>query len=259
MVFVFGLITWALFGAVFGSFMTVVAYRVPRGESIVKPRSRCPGCGTEILSRDNIPVVSWAMRRGQCRSCGEKISARYPIQELACAGLFALAGGVFRDNLAIAVVMAAFFWVLLCVSVVDIELMIIPNKIIVPALGVAAALIVAGWAAGVPVSPIEGLIGMVAWGGFLFAIFWFFPQGMGAGDFKLSAFIGLVLGSLGLPYVAVAAAAGIFLGGFVAVGVLLVNGGKGKVLPFGPALAGGAVLAAAFAPQVWDWYRAGLG
>lgn len=244
-----------LFGLVVGSFLTVVVARLPEGESIVKPRSRCPGCGESIKAHDNIPVLSWVLLTGKCRRCGERISARYPLTELANAALWVAASLKFQDDLYLALVVACFFSVLLVVSLIDLERKIIPNKIIYPAVPVFAVALVAGDLLGYDVDLLRAAIGFATYGGSLLLINLVYPRGMGMGDVKLAALIGLVLGSFGLDLVAVAAALGVLLGGLGGI-LAMALGGKGRksAIPFGPFLAAGAVLSVFFGAQIADWY-----
>jgi leader peptidase (prepilin peptidase)/N-methyltransferase len=248
-----------IFGAAFGSFLTVVVHRVPRGESVAAPRSRCPSCGTQLRAVDNVPVLSWVLLRGKCRACGAPISVRYPLLELATAGLFVGAAWRFGPGFT-AIMIAAFFLVLLAVSAIDLERKIIPNRIIYPSLIVFAVLVAAGWAAGAHLHPVGSIVGMLAFGGAMFVVAFISPGGMGVGDAKLAALIGLVLGSLGLSYVTVAAALAILVGGLVAIAaVLFLRANRKTAVPFGPSLAAGAVLAAFVAPRVASWYGGLLG
>ena len=138
------------FGAIFGSFVSVVAHRVPRGESFVAGRSRCPACGAQIAACDNVPVVSWLALRGRCRDCGERISARYPLAELALGGLWAVTYLVLGDDdlaeLALGLIFCA---VLVAITLTDLELRLIPNAIVLAG-AVAAVAIVAATDAGEP-------------------------------------------------------------------------------------------------------------
>ena len=243
-------------GLVFGSFLTVVVHRVPRHESVVAPRSRCPVCGTEIRASDNIPVIGWLLLRGRCRACGEPISPRYPLMELLTGALFAGAAWHFGPRFAAGLV-AALFAVLVAVSAIDLERKVIPNRIVYPSLVAFAVIVVLGWLAGVDIDPIRGLIGLVAFGLPIALVVLISPRGMGMGDAKLAALIGLVLGSLGLSYVAVAAGAAILAGGLGAiVAVVFFGAGRKTAIPFGPYLAAGAVVAAFVAPRVAAWYTA---
>src|SRR4051812_49974778 len=121
----------APFGLLIGSFLNVVAYRLPRGESLVKPRSRCTSCGEEVRSYDNVPVFSWLALRGRCRHCGTRISARYPLVEVATGALFVAIGARFHDSWALPayLVLGA---ALVAISAIDLEHYIIPNRIVYP-------------------------------------------------------------------------------------------------------------------------------
>ncbi|HET7488237.1 MAG TPA: prepilin peptidase [Acidimicrobiales bacterium] len=237
----------AVLGLAVGSFLNVVIYRVPRKESVVKPRSRCPGCGTTLAARDNIPVVSWVLLRGKCRTCGEPISPRYPLVELGTAAVFAIVAARIGPHAvlpAFLVVMAG----LVAISAVDLELFIVPNRILYPTLFVAAPLLVIAAAVDgdwhrLLTAAIGGAIG---WG-LLFAIHMVSPAGMGFGDVRLAGLIGMLLGWLSLGHVLVA----LFLGFATAalVGVVLIAVGvksRKDKLPFGPFLALGALLAVLF-------------
>jgi leader peptidase (prepilin peptidase)/N-methyltransferase len=232
-----------LFGLVFGSFLTVVVHRVPAGESIVRPRSRCPSCGTQIRSSDNIPVLSWILLRGRCRACGARIPVVYPLTELGTAALFVAAALHFED-VWVAIMMAPFCGLMLGLAVIDYRHKILPNRIVYPSLVIFPAYLVVAAIAGADVDLVRAGIGFLAYGGGLLLIAIVSPRGMGMGDVKLAALIGVVLGSLGLRYVGVAAAAGILLGGVVAIGALLAGAGRKRAIPFGPFLAAGAVIAA---------------
>src|ERR1700761_854972 len=125
-----GILVLTLFGAMIGSFLTVVAHRVPRAESVVGGRSHCPGCGAQIAAYDNVPVFSWLALRGRSRCCHERISARYPITELTLAALFAAVAVRFHDDAGELVLGLAFVSMLLAITLTDIEWRIIPNKIL---------------------------------------------------------------------------------------------------------------------------------
>ena len=241
---------FGVLGLVIGSFLTVVIERVPRKESIVAPRSRCPRCGTEIRARDNVPLFSYLALRGRCRSCGARISPLYPLVELATAGLFAGVGAAF-PRLVPAAMVAAFVGLLVAVAVIDVRHRIIPNRIVYPSFVAFAVLVVVGAVAGQGLDAGRAGIGLAAFGGGLLVVALVSPRGMGMGDVKLAGLIGLVLGSLGLSYVAVAAAAAVLAGGLGSVATLAVSGGgRGKQIPFGPYLAVGALVAAFAAPHL---------
>lgn len=245
---------FALAGLVFGSFLTVVVYRVPRKESVVRPRSRCPRCGSEIRARDNVPVVSYLALRGRCRVCGHRISPEYPLTEFLTAGLFAAAAAVF-DPLFVAILIAPFLGVMLAVGLIDARWRIVPNRVVYPAIVLFAGTIVGGDVAGADVDALRAGAGMVAYGLPLMAVALAIPKGMGMGDVKLAGLIGLVLGSLGLKYVAVAAAVGVLGGGIGGVlAILFLGYRRRQQIPFGPFLAGGAVVAALAAPAIAKAY-----
>lgn len=234
-------------GLLFGSFANVVVHRVPRRESLVRPGSRCPACGSPIRARDNIPVVSWLVLRGRCRRCAARISWRYPAVEAATAILFALA--VLRipssahsrwDLLAY----LPLLWVLVPLSAIDFESKILPNRIVVPAIGAEAALLAAAAAAG---PGLRAWVGAAAGGviSFLafFAIALVSPRGMGMGDVKMSGLLGLGLGYLGWRRAVLGFFLASLVGAVVGIGLMVAGrAGRKTQLPFGPWLALGAVL-----------------
>jgi leader peptidase (prepilin peptidase) / N-methyltransferase len=231
----------------------VVVGRVPAGESLVRPRSRCPACGTQIRSIDNIPVLSWLLLRGRCRSCRVRISPVYPLLELGTAGLFVGAALTFEDPW-IAALMAPFLALLLVLAVIDLRHRILPNRLVYPALLIAAPYLVIARVAGAPVDLVDAGIGLVAYGGGLLALALLSPRGMGMGDVKLAGLIGLVLGALGIRYVGVAAGLAILLGGVAAIVALLAGRSRKSGLPFGPSIAVGAAVAAFAGDQIADAY-----
>jgi leader peptidase (prepilin peptidase)/N-methyltransferase len=240
------------FGLAIGSFMTVVVSRVPAGESVLRPRSRCPRCGVEIRNRDNVPVVSWLVLGGRCRSCGERIPASYPLLELSTTVLV-VAGAVAYERPWIAVMMAAFLSLVPAISWIDIRHRIIPNRITYPAfLGFAGYVVLARLFDG-GTDPVRGLIGALAYAGVLFLIA-LVSRGMGMGDVKLALVIGVVLGSLGLRFVGVAGAAAVVFGGLGGIVALAAGRGRKSMIPFGPYMAAGAVVAAFWGEQIADWY-----
>jgi leader peptidase (prepilin peptidase) / N-methyltransferase len=174
-------------GLALGSFLNVVAARVPLRRSLVRPRSACPGCGHEIAWYDNVPIASYLVLRGRCRACGERIGLRYPAVELASALL--VAGCVWRFGLHAEALVASFFCLtLVAVSATDLEHRIIPNRIVVP----AAAVVLAAQTAVHP-SP-EWAIGAFGASGFLLLAALVYPAGMGMGDVKLALLLGAMLG-----------------------------------------------------------------
>ena len=236
-------------GLAVGSFLNVVIYRVPRRESVVAPRSRCPRCDTQLANRDNIPVLSWVLLRGRCRTCGEPISPQYPIVELANAALFVAAALHFGPHLVL-VPYLVFFAALLAITVIDIEHLRIPDRIVFPTLGISIVLIVI-------VSFVEDLpkaIGYAVTGSIVYFVLLFiphlvYPRGMGFGDVKLALLMGLFVGwiapcPLGAGYlVLMALVIGCALGTLLGLGVMLLRRrGRSEPFPFGPALAASAVL-----------------
>ena len=242
-----------LLGLVFGSFLTVAIHRVPKGESIVRPRSRCPSCGTQIRASDNIPVVSWLLLRGRCRHCGARISPVYPLTELAVAGLF-VAVAVRYDDPWVVALLAPFLGVLLALAVIDARTKRLPNRIVYPSVIVAALYLPVARLAGASVDLLDAAIGLLAYGGAMLVVALIAPKGMGMGDVKLAGLIGLVLGALGLEYVAVAAGLGILFGGVGAIVALVAGAGRKHAMPFGPFLAAGAIAAVFVGPWVADTY-----
>jgi leader peptidase (prepilin peptidase)/N-methyltransferase len=241
------------FGLVVGSFLTVAADRVPKKESIVSPRSRCPQCGAEIRNRDNIPLLSWLALRGRCRSCRARISARYPLLEAGTAASFAEVAIIYPRIYVIAM-LSAFCAVMLVVGAIDLELKIIPNRITYPAFPAFMVAILVGWAIGQDLDPVRAAIGAVLYGGVFLLIAVIAPRGLGMGDVKLTGLIGLVLGSLGLRYVGVAAGAAVLLGGLGGVLALLAGRGRKSAIPFGPFLTAGALVAVFWGERIATWY-----
>lgn len=265
---VFYTVTAVLFGLLFGSFANVVIWRVPRGESIASPGSHCPGCDTPIAWYDNVPVVSWLILRGKCRSCGTSIAIRYPIVEIASGVLFGTAFLAYGPGLK-AGIASAIFWFLLVLSAIDLDTMRLPNVLVGALAGVALAAAAAAQLSGEPFAPLTGLatagvfsqplvVGMAGallgagTSGGIAAAYGSMRgrSGLGMGDVKLLGAMGLFLG----PYVLVALFAGSIIG--VVVGVLAARGGSLSTtrIPFGPSLAAGGLLAALAGPAIVAWY-----
>jgi leader peptidase (prepilin peptidase)/N-methyltransferase len=242
----------AVAGLAVGSFMTVVVDRVPKKESVVVPRSRCPSCGTQILARDNIPVVSWLLLRGRCRSCGVRISPLYPLTELTTAAL--VVGAVMRyRSLWQGIMVATMLALMPAVSITDVRHRIIPNRLMYPSLVGFPVLVVIGWSLGGPLDPARAGIGLLVYGGGLLLVA-MVSRGMGMGDVKLAAVIGVVFGAIGLRYVAVAAGAAVLFGGLGGLLALALGKGRKSAIPFGPYLAAGAVVAAFWGHELAHWY-----
>ncbi len=235
-------------GLLVGSFVTVVAHRLPRGESIVGPRSRCPSCGAQIAAYDNVPVLSWLALRGRARCCGAAISPRYPLTELGLGALYAATVLVLWGDLAQVALGLVFVTALVAITLTDLERRIIPNKILI----VAAVLGVAIAAVGDPGSLPERAIAAAAAGGVLFLAALAYPRGMGLGDVKLAAAMGLFLGRDVAPAMLVALLAGSIVG----LAMIARDGAaaRKRAIPFGPFLALGGVVGLLAGSQLVDWY-----
>jgi leader peptidase (prepilin peptidase) / N-methyltransferase len=235
-------------GLLAGSFVTVVAHRVPRRESIVGPRSLCPACGTQIAAYDNVPVLSWTLLRGRARCCGVSISPSYPLTELALGALYAATVLALWDDPGEIALGLVFVTMLTAVTLTDLERRIIPNRI----LAVGAVLAVAIAAVSDPGSLPERAIAAAAAGGLLFLAALAYPRGMGLGDVKLAATMGLFLGRDVAPAILVALLAGSLVG--LAMIAREGAGARKRAIPFGPFLALGGVVGLLAGGTLIDWY-----
>jgi leader peptidase (prepilin peptidase) / N-methyltransferase len=235
-------------GLILGSFINVVAYRLPRGESVVFPGSHCPSCDTPIRSFDNVPVLSWLVLRGRCRSCRGAISARYPIVEAVTAALLVavvLAKGADRDAwLGLALVL-----ILVPVTLIDLDHRIIPNKLMLIGTVVSLALVLLTH----PSSLTEHLIAAGAAGGFLLVAALAYPGGMGMGDVKLAGVLGLFLGRAVGPAMLVALVSGTVVGAVI-IARKGAKEGRKTAIPFGPYLAFGGLVGLFAGGAIVDWY-----
>lgn len=244
-----------VFGLVIGSFLNVVIWRLPRRESLSRPPSHCPSCGTAVRPRDNVPVLSWLVLRGRCRDCGAWIPLRYPLVELLTAGLFVAAAARFGAHWELADY-CVFFAVLVAISAIDIDHHLVPSRIVYPAAGASLALLALAsaedhhWRA---LADAAG--GGAAAFAFLLLVHLAQPRGMGFGDVRLSGLIGLNTGWLGLAHVAVALVAGFLVGALAGIGLVAVGrAGRKSRVPFAPFLSAGAVVAVLFGdPIVRAW------
>jgi len=246
-----------IFGAVIGSFLTVVIARVPAGGSIVRPPSACDSCGHVVRWRDNIPIVSWLVLRGRCRDCGGRIPSRYPLVELGSAlffgvvavrfvpAVFAAGGGL--EVAGGIVVLVAFLYlaaISLALAVIDIDVHRLPNVIVLPGYVVGVVLLsAASVLTGDGQAILRAGICCVALGLFYLALALARPGGMGFGDVKLAGVLGLFLGYLGLGPLVVGAFLAFFLGGLFGLAIMITRrGGRTTAIPFGPWMLAGAWL-----------------
>jgi leader peptidase (prepilin peptidase)/N-methyltransferase len=234
-------------GAAIGSFLNVVIHRVPLGESIVAPRSRCPECHTEIAGYDNVPILSWLVLRGRCRHCGTRISIRYPAVELLTASCFAAVVAIngADDDLLLELPFVA---CLIALAFIDLDHQLLPNKIVYPmaAFGVVACALVE-W---------DDFPEHLAWGAGAFVVFLVIAvvsAGMGIGDVKLAGTMGVYLGSALAP----ALLAAFLSGSVIGLAIIAREGAaaRKKKVPFGVFLALGGLIGVLVGPDLVDWYR----
>jgi leader peptidase (prepilin peptidase) / N-methyltransferase len=236
-------------GCVVGSFLTVLAYRIPRGQGFVTGRSRCPSCGVQIRARDNVPVLSWLLLRGRCRDCCEPISVRYPLAEVGLGVLWTATYLILGDDdaaeLALGLVLCA---LLVTITLTDLDRGVIPNPLVLVGAVIAIAVVAATDASDLP----DRLIAAAAAGGFLFVVALAYPRGMGMGDAKLVAMMGLYLGRAIAPAVLI----GFLVGALVGVAMIARHGSaaRKRAIPFGPFLALGGVIGLWFGDDIVDWY-----
>ncbi len=262
----------AVVGAVIGSFLNVVIHRVPREESVAFPASHCTSCGTAIRPYDNVPVVSWALLRGRCRSCRAPISARYPAVELLTAALFALTY-LLHSGLTLSLPFdLAFVAAVVALVFIDAEHMILPNVITYPGLALALAARVAvpnlygvaflaGGAAPAWLLSLGGaLLGALVGGGFLWAVGWLWErargvEAMGLGDVKMMFMVGAYLG---WPLTLLTIFVGVLTGSVAGVAAMARRGERDMqmLLPFGIFLGLGSLLSLLFGSQIVEWYVA---
>ncbi|MCS6296019.1 MAG: prepilin peptidase [Nitrospira sp.] len=241
-----------LFGAVIGSFLNVCIYRLPRQESVAWPASHCPACRQPVAVYDNIPVLSYLILRGRCRSCHVPISIQYPLVEAANAIGYLLIFWVF-DFTAEAWVYAALLSALIVITGTDLSHTMIPDAVTLP--GIVVGLVCA--AVILPIGLMDSLLGIALGGGILWFLAWISPyvfgkEGMGGGDIKLMAMVGAFIG---WQPVLLAIMIGSFLGSVVGVGLIAAGiTRRDQYIPFGPFLAVGSLLALLFHQPFLNWY-----
>jgi leader peptidase (prepilin peptidase)/N-methyltransferase len=228
----------AVVGLVVGSFVNVVAYRVPQGLSVVRPPSACPACGHRIRPRDNVPVVGWLLLRGRCRDCGSGISIRYPLVEAGTGAIFALTG------------------VAVTLTLTDLDLQRIPNRILVPGTMVGWVLLSGGAVLDGDASALlRALGGGAGYFGLLFLVALAARGGFGFGDVKLAFLLGSFLAYRSWEALLVGGFAAFAIGGLVALALLaLRRAGRKDAIAFGPSMVAGAAVGLAWGERIAEWY-----
>lgn len=247
-----------ILGLLIGSFLNVVVWRVPRGESVVSPPSACPRCGHRIRPWDNVPVVSWLVLRGRCRDCAAPIAIRYPLVETGTAVAF----GAVAAWVGLSWALPAWLYlaaVSIALGLIDLEAHRLPDVIVLPSYPVALALLALGAAdpGGTAdwVALLHAAIGGAAFFAVYFAILVVYPAGMGFGDVKLAGVLGLYLGFVGWGALVVGWFAAFLLGGLFSLGLVAARrAGRRSSIPFGPWMLAGAWLGAVLGPALWDGY-----
>jgi len=239
--------TFFILGLISGSFLNVVIYRLPRGESIISPPSHCPECGHELSPLELVPVISYFLLKGRCRECGSKISVRYPLVELG-TGIIFLANAYFFTEILVVITGIILGGLLLVLSLIDIDRQILPDKLTIP--GLALGLIMSFIRP--DIHPLTAVAGVFAGGGFLFVIAFASRGGLGGGDIKMMAFVGSFIGPAQVMLA-------IFLGAFIGLmanvpGLIGGNVGLKSRLPFGPFLAIASIIMWFFGSSILTWY-----
>ena len=238
----------ALLGLVTGSFLSVVAHRVPLGESIVAPRSRCPSCGVQIAAYDNVPLFSFLALRGRCRHCEARVPLTYPLLEAGLAAVFVGLLLAFEgDGIEIALG-AALAATLATITLTDLEHRRIPNVILIVSALIGVALLVLGDRDALA----DHLIAAAAAFAALFLVALAYPRGMGMGDVKLAGVMGLYLGKAVAPALLIGFAVGALYG----LALIARHGAEARkqAVPFGPFLALGGIVALFVGDEIVDWY-----
>ncbi len=248
----------AVLGLVVGSFLNVVIYRVPRGESLLRPGSRCPSCGTPIRPSHNIPVVSWVVLRGRCFACRRPIAVWYPLVELATSLLFVAVTLRLSDLDLLSALPAYLYFVAIGVALtaIDLQARRLPNAIVLPSYPVVAVLLAASatiggnwWAF------VRALLGGAVLFAFFFALAFFYPAGMGLGDVKLAGIVGGVLAYLSWSALVIGAFVGFLIGAVAGLTLMAIRRvGRKTPIPFGPSMIAGALVAIFAAQPIAQFY-----
>ena len=242
-------------GLIVGSFVNVVALRVPEGEPLTG-RSRCPACGDRLGPLDLVPVASWVALRARCRYCGAPIAWVYPTVELVCSLLYAALAVRFEATPPLAAYLVGAAG-LLALSVVDLQTMRLPNRILGPlTIAVLASFLLAAAVDGTWATLVRGLAAGATASGGLGLLHLIYPRGMGFGDVKLAFVLGLLMGWVSWGTLGLGLFLAVVLGAVIGVAVALASGGpiRGRQVPFGPFLVAGALLAVLLGEPVLDWY-----
>jgi len=247
-------------GLLIGSFLNVVVHRVPRGQSVVRPSSACPGCGRPIRPRDNLPVLSWLLLRGRCRDCGTAISRRYPAVELLTALLFA----VMAVRFGLDPVLPAYLYLAavgLALALIDLDCKRLPDALTLPSYPVAVVLLGGAALLGSDSGElVRALLGGLAMYAVYFALRFAYPAGMGFGDVKLAGVLGLYTAWLGWGAWAVGLFLGFLLGGVFGIGLIVLRKGSRKTaVPFGPFMLLAVLLAVLAGPELAGAYLDQMG
>ena len=250
----------AVLGLVIGSFLNVVIWRVPRGESVVSPPSACPACGKAVRPRDNVPVVSWVLLNRRCRDCGSPISARYPSVEAGTAALFAVTAGA----IGLAWHLPAFLYlaaISVALALIDLDVHRLPDRIVLPSYLVGGALLAAASIAYQDYGQmLRAAIGLAALWLLYFALALVYPGGMGFGDVKLAGVLGMYLAWLGWAELLVGAFLAFLVGGVLGGALMAVGkAGRKSKIPFGPFMLLGAYGGILFGDVIAVWYLGTLG
>lgn len=243
----FSYVFFGLFGLIAGSFLNVVALRVPAGESVLKPRSRCPGCLKTLTPLQLVPVASYLILRGRCRYCGTSLPLYYPLTEAGTAVLFVLAYGRWGWSLELLAALPLLS-ILVVITHTDLRLKLIPDKVTIP--GMVYFCLLRLFVRSDPWW--EYALGFVVAGGLLMLIAVLSRGGMGGGDIKLMAMAGL---AIGWKYALFAFMMATLLGGLVGIGLLLLKrAGRRDAIAFGPFLAIGIAASYMWGDVLWHWY-----